>query len=507
MINYFYNILLKDDECDLYSDVLTSIRKDYYLSREKQKGKITQDSSADTLFYEFSLEKDKALKWQLSDSENILSDTSSLEDGKYCVNFYNEYGVCKVLTFSKFHTLLKVEYFDMSVSAVAYCTIEPRKANNELCLLMSRKSTFGSVVLYAMPFVDDEYINDKINNEFTDYSVTASTNAGVVKFLSEEQLELFNDFVDKAIALKASQEAPQSFIEEDDAVLAQKLNPKDFNVKRNLSQAVDLNMAQVFTYDICEQYIDDEDVEENENIAFVETDDNAFDAPVELDVDKTLEDFLSACEQPQVYVEQPEDADYSCEVEEIKEAESDAPCVVADVIYEDDFSDEISDSDFEVCDTKSEPDLVIENSNAKYLYFGQLDESGKRCGFGRTTTENGHTAYEGNYSDNKRNGIGSYYYKDGMLCYFGEWKDNKRDGVGVGVSSFDKSIHVGKFSDNKPVSDGVRIDGNGEIKFIKKMLSNGLTVVLEFDGDKILIKKYDKNGELISENSSNLMYF
>ena len=62
-------------------------------------------------------------------------------------------------------------------------------------------------------------------------------------------------------------------------------------------------------------------------------------------------------------------------------------------------------------------------------------------------------------------------------------------------------------ADNKPVGDGVRVFDDGNIKFVKKVLSNGVTVELKFDGDKIFVSKYDENGELISENTSNLMYF
>ena len=88
MINYFYNIKLKNEMFDFYSDVLTNIRKDYYLSKLKQKGKLTQNSDSDYISYEFSLEKDKMLKWLVSDNKSIISESKHLEDGKYCVDYY-----------------------------------------------------------------------------------------------------------------------------------------------------------------------------------------------------------------------------------------------------------------------------------------------------------------------------------------------------------------------------------------------------------------------------------
>ena len=44
-----------------------------------------------------------------------------------------------------------------------------------------------------------------------------------------------------------------------------------------------------------------------------------------------------------------------------------------------------------------------------------------RDGRGRTAMENGITAYEGNYKDDKRSGFGAYYFKSGNLCYVGAW--------------------------------------------------------------------------------------
>lgn len=141
------------------------------------------------------------------------------------------------------------------------------------------------------------------------------------------------------------------------------------------------------------------------------------------------------------------------------------------------------------------------------MYFGELDNNGKRNGYGRTASENGRTTYEGNYVDNKRDGIGAYYYKDGELCYYGEWKNNKRDGFGIGISSVDKSAHIGRFIENKSDGNGVRIDKDGEIRFVRKQLSDSTYVVVKFDSDKVILTKYSENGDVISENTTNMKYF
>lgn len=521
MINYFYNIILKTDDCDLYSDVLTGIRKDYYLSHEKQKGKITQNSSGDTLFYEFAIEKDRNLKWQISDSENILSDTKHLDSGCSCINYYGENGLYKAITFSKFHTLLKVEYFNLVKANTPYCVIEPRKSGNDLCLLLTSVSaTTKPSILYAMPDIEDDYIQDKVDLEFSDYTVLASTNEGVVKFLSESQLDLFEEFVDRATAMKLTDMAPESYIDEKDAVLASKLNPKDFNVKRNLSEIIDISQAQEFSYDnIEEELLSDMDLE-----LFSE---DVEDTPVEENVSCGNEDISANNEELIAYENaSPINAD-SVEVTETV-AEETVLTFEADYYNSDDTSETdavateerpvtetvgVTESETEEADDSfdisslDEPTSIIQSLSSKYLYYGDVDLNGKRSGFGRTATEDGRTAYEGQYLNNKREGLGAYYYKDSGLCYYGEWKNNKRNGLGIGVSSVDKSIHIGNFTDNKPDVDGVRVKNNGEIEFVKKTLANGMTVELRFDNDKIIVSKYNENGELISENTSNLIYF
>lgn len=538
MINYFYNIALKADNCDFYSDVLTSIRKDFYLSKAKQKGKITQDSNGDSIFYEFSLEKDKNLKWMVSDSDSIISDSKSAEDNKYCVNYYSESGLCKRITFSKFHTLLMVEYFELTRSQQPYRVIEPRKSDDGLCLLITSPISYQSDALFAMPKVDDEYIQDIVDDEFTDYSVVASTNDGVVKFLNNDQLELFKEFVRTAEERKASDTAPKRFIDEDDAVLAQKFNPKDFNLKRNLSEVLNIADAKEFNCDIediIETDVYDEDVS-NEDIDLESPADDVIEPEV-LTTDAQKPEFkeVESFNDTQMVVD---DTDLLVEKVVISETEEDRvveelavdttvdeivePVVIEEVSIDtaesgafdeitenetlQDTEDVVLSEEFEVSKLE-DADSVIENSSSKYYYYGELDANSNRCGYGRTATENGHTAYEGQYLDNKRDGIGSYYYKDGKLCYYGEWKNNKREGVGVGISSFDNSIHVGTFENNKPVGDGARIAKDGKVDFITKTLSSGITVKMQFVNDTIIITKYNENGDIISENSSNLNMF
>lgn len=479
MINYFYNIIVKSDPCDLLSDVLTLIRKEFYISREKQRAKLTQNSDDDTLFYEYSLEKDHPLKWVVSDESSILSESKPIGDGRYCVNYYDESGVYKKITFSKLHTLLKVEYFNTTAMTKSSCVIEPRKYSGGLCLLYSTSSDFQPVILYSMPDVTDEYVYSKVQCEFTDYTVVAHTNEGVVKYLSEEQLSNFEDFIDRMTALKLTDTAPESFIDEDDAQLARKLNPKDFNLKRNLCETVDISQAEQFSFDLSTDL----------DVSFCEKLDSSEEEQYqEVDIDATLQAFLEQEENPQAFAD----------VNDVCDA-----CDAVESCAEEFSSCDDTTNDFDKA-TLPQPDTVIESANNKYSYFGALDSDGNRIGFGRTLTKDGRTAYEGEYLNNKRNGVGAYYYKDGTLCYYGDWVDNRREGFGVAVSSFDSSVHIGNFVANKPFGDGVRVDSTGTPVLVTKTLSDGTVVEITFENDEMIVSKFDRDSNLISKEAQKL---
>lgn len=99
-----------------------------------------------------------------------------------------------------------------------------------------------------------------------------------------------------------------------------------------------------------------------------------------------------------------------------------------------------------------------------YYYFGNVVD-GLREGRGRTSMQDGCTAYEGNYLNDKRDGFGTYYYKTGKLCYAGSWKANKRHGTGVSFRPHDGTIHVGRWEEDVPVGMGSRFDRDGNLLF------------------------------------------
>lgn len=432
-IRYFYNFCISSlDDTQLDGDILSAVRKSYFDDFDKIRDKITVDSESDSLMYDYCIEKDKPLRWTVRTARGeVLQDVNVSDGGRYYLCFYRGGRLFKRLLFSRLHTLLRAEYTDES--GAVYATVEPRKFNNGLCLLYKSKELDSPAVLTEMPDVVEDAVRERIESDFTDYTVTASTNIGVVRYLTADQRSAFDSFVAK-VCEDISNIPEESFVN-GDTPLADKINPKDFNIKRNLSASLDITQAREFS--IPAETAEPE-ADEAEELVTVDIE--------EAQLEKAVEDTSAK--------------------------------------------------------VPADPDKLIMADGAVYSYYGELDESGNRSGYGRTLTDLGRTAYEGTYLDDKRSGKGSYYYKDGSLCYSGEWSENARHGVGVGVSARDGSIHLGRWNNNRPEGNGVRMSADGDIRFVCKEMPDGKTMLFKFgDDNTVLISRYDSDGAKISEKS------
>ena len=275
--------------------------------------------------------------------------------------------------------------------------------------------------------------------------------------MSTKQIECFRELTEAAKQQIADSEKPL-YLSDKDAPLAERLNVKDFNVKRNLASSIDITMAEEF---ICEY-------EEMDGEVILPERETA--AP----------DAASA----KASGELPSDVD-------------EASDILAQKIM-----GVLADTQTNKVKDPKEPDKVIDTDGASFYYYGELDARGNRSGYGRTVTQDGRTAYEGCYRDDKRSGQGAYYYKDGGLCYAGDWEENLRSGVGVGVSSSDGSIHVGRWIDNRPKGNGARFSSDGNIKFVCKETEDQNTFLFNFmPDDSVIIARYDDKGKKIGEKT------
>ena len=170
----------------------------------------------------------------------VVQEVLPSDNGKYYLCCYQEDKLFKRLLFSKFHTLLKVEYMDENGAVCR--SLEPRKIQGGLCLLYKDNALEVPVALFAAPEVSEKPVREELTAAFTDYTAIASTNEGVVWFLSDAQLSHYREFVD-LVRNGLAQTIDKSYVD-DNAPLYEKINVKDFNIKRNLSASLDIADAK-----------------------------------------------------------------------------------------------------------------------------------------------------------------------------------------------------------------------------------------------------------------------
>ena len=478
-MKFFYNFCLKADDEALDSDILAGVRKGYFSGFQRIKDKITINSDSDSVSYDYAIEWGKPMSWAVrSQDKTVLQDVAPAGDGKYYICSYRDAKLYKRILFSRLHTLLKVEYFD-AATGLTTATLEPRKAKSGLCILYSTGDAAQPTVLYPMDENSDHRIRERVQRDFGNYTVSASTDDGIVRFLSDDQEKTLHVFI-RCIQRELDAEQEISYVGED-TPLYDKISAKDFNVKRNLASSLDITKAAEFTF-----------TPAADAALAVTPDGNSTEADAEAEaVAQAAAAAISmaigaapADDPPKGKTDAPEsDRSASSDM-----AASDEPIPASSAPYE--------------AQSAAQPDKMIMADGAQYSYYGELDDHGNRSGYGRTVTENGRTAYEGAYLNDKRSGVGSYYYKDGSLCYTGEWVENVRHGVGVGVSSHDGSIHVGRWAYNKPEGNGVRLTSDGDIKFVCRQLPDGATILTNYLPDgSLIVAKYDAKGKKLAEKT------
>ena len=236
-IQYFYNFCIREiDDVDLDSDILSAVRKSYFASFEKIRDKITYDSEGISMLYDYCIEKDKPLRWTVKNPQGgVVQEVLPADSGRYYLCFYRGDKLFKRLLFSKLHTLLMAEYMDDNGAVCR--SVEPRKVQGGLCLLYKDVSLPDPVVLSAAPDIEDEYVAQCVKAQFNDYMAAASTDTGIVWYLSDKQTARFKALVQEITAALSNMEE-ESFVG-DDTPLLDKINAKDFN-----SQPLDIEVGR-----------------------------------------------------------------------------------------------------------------------------------------------------------------------------------------------------------------------------------------------------------------------
>lgn len=438
-IQYFYNFCIREiDDTDLESDILSAVRRSYFASFEKIRDKITYDSEGVSMLYDYCIEKEKPMRWTVKNPQGgIVQEALSADEGRYYLCFYRGDKLFKRLLFSKLHTLLKAEYMDDN--GAVYRTVEPRKVQGGLCLLYTDTGLSDPVVLYEAPEVGDERVAQQVKACFSDYTVTASTDTGIVWYLSEEQTAHFKAFMEETASAIAN-ESEESFVG-DDTPLLDKINAKDFNMKRNLSASLDISQAKDFGTSAVQEIVADELIEEE------------------------AEEVVEATVAEEEPVE--ETTAESTGLKPDKEIMADG------ALYT--YYGELDDNGNRSGYGRTLTDL------GRTAYEGMY-RSDKRSGKGAYFYKDGTLCYSGDWSENVRHGVGvGVSARDGSM-HVGRWVNNKPEGNGVRLSADGEIRFV-----CKELGDG------------------GTVLMHYLDDDTVLISRYDKDGSKLSEKKISLL--
>ena len=384
-IKYFYNFCIADyDRCDLNGDILSAVRKRYFDDFCRIRDRITVGSEDVPLQYEYTIEQNKPLKWTVkSDNGTVLQDVTPSVDGRYYLCFYRNEALYKRLLFSRLHTLLKAEYMDGA--GLVCASVEPRKMQGGLCLLYESNRLSESLILSPAPQIVDRQVASLTMERFTDYSAVASTNEGIVYYLSDAQAAAFRQLAEQVEAELAAK-AEESFIG-DEAPLLDKINVKDFNVKRNLSSSLDISMAADFI--------------------------------VPEDIPEVAEADVASDEVMQIDADQPDIADETA-------VKPDKLIMADGAVYS--YYGELDANGNRSGYGRTLTDLGMTAYEGRY-------ENDKRSGKGAYFYKDGTLCYSGDWAQNARHGVGvGISARDGSI-HVGNWKNNKPEGNGARLTA------------------------------------------------------------------------
>lgn len=531
----YYSVALRVfEELDFRDDSLAGVRACYFESGCKiQEQETIQFFEQRKYDYCYKMEKDKPMLWKVLKDGELVQASKYLPDNMYCICYYNENQLpIKKVYFNQRHYWTKSEYFAPEKGADCVCSIAPKIINGYFALIKTVYSENGCI---AVPMY---MVTAAPKSE--DCTAVAYSDKGMLYFTGEAPKDAEEDL----------NENTEGFT----------FAPVDFNLARNLNSTFDISYAPYLTaengnpfssgvelnneifshsadYSADEEQspeIEAEKDNENGNNSDKQTDyatDNETESITDIADNETESNGLNTsdsdfdkCENTLQTENDNSDSDFSNESEPLQQIDDDIPlpeketdiprsekendALVPDYDFSEDediniYHSKDFDSKREKFKLGKQPsaDKSINDGNTRFFYYGSLDENGARNGYGRTETQRGRTAYEGQYKNDMRNGFGTFYYKDGSVNYIGDWKNNKRNGRGVGFRSSDGEIHVGKWIDNLPESMGARFDKNGNFISLNNFVKgnkDGIGISLDENG-KLIVSKWSNNIEVDSK--------
>lgn len=486
-VPYFTAYLLAEEPARFSSDVLLKVRRDYFTSGKKQKDRLFMTAQGESIRCAYAMEKNKPLKWkkevQGRQEETAVADGAS----GYRVESQGFSGApVKKAYFDNAHAWLRTEYFDLEGKTLN-AVLMPWTNERSACLALYPKQDKTPILLKSVPMPEDETLLSDLVRE-VEPQACAQTQQGLAYFCDDEKLSLWEG--------KLEQKAKES---NKPRTSKPRRKPGGFQFDKEALRAdaqtlsFDIRTAaSPFTGALQEQPRPAKKAvkttkEAKTNAKAAKT---AEILPEKLVLAVNIQPGAPVMETPAPVPEKRADKNKTAAAEKAAEAETvsaDLPPAVEKIEKTASQKKTAKGTAAPKTPAGSLPaDKVIAlSAKEKGLYFGPLDENGRRTGMGRTQLQNGRTLYDGDYLCDMRDGFGAYYFKTGRLSYVGGWKENKRSGFGIAFRPMDGSVHVGVFEDDHPKGVCARFDKEGRMTFAgnwKGGTKNGAGIALEDDG-------------------------
>lgn len=463
----FYGIYYTGNEKQDGSDMLCSVRKEFFESGKKLKNRSSRSIGGVLYRSSYTIEEGKPLKWKKMIDSRLAERVAVVNDGYFVEASDDERRPVKRVYFDNMHKLLSVEFYSPGKTE-PFCTVTPSTDGSSAVLV--KKENGNASVLYPFEYLLDKALTEKLNIIAGEPQLFCVTSSGGFYFCTEAETKQRKKALDHITEHDADPVMPEG---SDD-------KPVHSGFEVNINA-----LEEKETYEIPVISAPVEKKTETENINIRTTDNN---------------DAL----HKNVILKKPEEGAQiiiPAKTEEQKAPSSRIPALTNKTVPESEQEQSVC-GFMRDCPYEGTEKLIIESGGKQYFYFGDTDGD-RRSGNGRTAMSDGKTAYEGSYRDDKRDGFGVYYFKSGKLCYAGNWKNNKRSGVGAAFSPSDGGIYVGKWEDNYTEGLGASFDKDGRLVYLGKTSDGkrcGAGVTYSYERDTFFIGKY-RDGEFTGEGT------
>lgn len=529
-INYYTIYHRGYDTIRFDTDVLLKLRKQYFENGGKLRDKVVVDSNGDTYKFVFTMEPDHTLKWKKYSSAAQLERVVQDSDGCYHIESKNENGtVYKNTYFTTSHKWLKTEYFSQSNEVNPKVTLIPSLIDNVAVILKyDTDLSKAPIILYPCKIPTSKNTLKALVKQIGKPEISAQTSIGYIYFGTNEECMLWNDTLTSITATQRKSLFPEAVPEakENVQVAASFTKPEEptapkrngFVIDAERFTTYDMNKAEI-DIDISEGGLKNDSAEQTQDLKAADTFEqsesvaaplqaveqpvlitNNIPAPVILntepinDIDNKIENMnvtQMIQNTEQLVLDEPPTVS--------PEKLTPQPAEVTHISAYNGGAQPYTNYEYEEKATTMQlpiVDKIIPVSDTEnYYYYGNL-RNGKRYGQGRTAMQNGRTAYEGRYAEDKRDGFGVYYYKTGKICYVGNWIQNRRHGMGIAFRPSDESVYIGKWDDDCPVGMGARFDNKGNLVFAgnwENGVRNGAGISYNTDDGSIFISRWEND--------------